>query len=201
MDDSISVNELNNKIEHFKDIGNPFKRSLCVLGVITQAMITYGIRPILVGGGAVEFYTLGSYTTKDLDLIVEGREKAKTALDNLKFKRRSGARHWYRDDLDLAIEIPDDYLAGSMEKVTKVLIDNMPVYIIGIEDLLIDRLSAYKFWKSQSDGEWAARIMLIHMDDIDWAYLDEVAITANVQDVLTETKNTVNDLKKEEREE
>ena len=40
MDDSISVNELNKKIEHFKDIVNPFKRSLCVLGVIAEAMNT-----------------------------------------------------------------------------------------------------------------------------------------------------------------
>ena len=37
--------------------------------------------------------------------------------------------------------------------------------------------------------------------NIDWAYLNERAITANVQDVLTETKNTVADLTKEHQEE
>ena len=49
-------------------------------------------------------------------------------------------------DLDVAIEIPDDVLAGSEEKITQVEIEGLNVYIIGVEDLIIDRGNAYVHW-------------------------------------------------------
>ncbi|MGB9849686.1 MAG: hypothetical protein ACPLSY_07660 [Moorellaceae bacterium] len=57
----------------------------------------------MVGGRALEFYTLGGYATKDIDLVVNGREHAKRVLEEMGFLRRPGERHWYNEDLDLAI--------------------------------------------------------------------------------------------------
>ena len=62
------------------------------------------------------------------------------------FQKNPGERHWYHEELDIALEIPGDYLAGSIEKLTVVEIGGMECYIIGVEDLIVDRLAAAKFW-------------------------------------------------------
>jgi len=43
----------------------------------------------------------------------------------------------------------------------------MEVFVIGIEDLAIDRVAAAKFWESRADVQWAAKLLALHMNDID----------------------------------
>ena len=45
--------------------------------------------------------------------------------------------------------------------------------IIGIEDLLIDRLRAWVHWNSDEDGRWTRRLALLYSDRIDWRYVRE----------------------------
>lgn len=162
------------------------KRSLGVLAVLTEALKPMGIKPILVGGRALEFYTLGGYATKDMDLVVNGREQAKAVLEEMGFLRRFGERHWYHEELDLALEIPDEFLVGSMDKLVTVEINGMEAFIIGVEDLVVDRLAAAKFWKSQVDAQWAAKLLALHAEEIDLEYLKKAARQQRVDDVLTE---------------
>lgn len=54
---------------------------------------------IIVGGHAVELYTFSSYTTKDVDLVLEGYQKAGEILERLGFKKMPGSRHWYYEEL------------------------------------------------------------------------------------------------------
>lgn len=161
-----------------------FVRSLYVLAILTRELEPEGIRPVLVGGGAVEFYTMGGYTTQDLDLVVSRREAARRALEGMGFTRLPGARHWYREDLDVAIEIPSEDLAGSQDQVVQLDVDGLSCYVIGVEDLVIDRLNAYVHWRSELDGEWAARLMALHAEDIDWPYLERQAREAGVAAAL-----------------
>lgn len=165
---------------------NPLRRALGVLAVLTEALKPQGIKPILVGGRALEFYTLGGYATKDIDLVVSGRERVKPVLEEMGFSRRFGKRHWYHEELDVAIEIPDEILVGSSEKIVTVEIDGMEVLVIGIEDLAIDRLAAAKFWESRADAQWAAKLLALHMNDIDLEYLKKAARERHVEDVLAE---------------
>jgi len=51
------------------------------------------------------------------------------------------------------------------------LVEGLDVYIIGIEDLIVDRLNSFVWWKYARDGEWAAELMEIHDKKIDWKYL------------------------------
>ncbi len=152
-------------------IEEPFKRRLYVLGVITRALEPARIVPILVGGCAVEFYTLGSYATQDVDVVVSGRDEFDSVLRSLGFSRGTGERHWYSEALDVAIEAPDNVLAGSQDRVVVVDVNGFDVHVIGLEDLIIDRLKAFSFWKSAADGEWAGRLIALHEPAIDWDYL------------------------------
>ena len=165
---------------------DPLKKTLGFLAALTAALKHTGVKPILVGGRALEFYTFGGYATRDIDLVVNGREETKAVLTAMGFLHRPGERHWYHEELDLAVEIPDEHLAGSPEKITTVEINEWEVFIIGVEDLIIDRLAAAKFWKSPADSQWAAKLLALHAQEIDLKYLQEAARREKVADVLKE---------------
>ena len=42
-----------------------------VLGIVTNALVADGVvPPILVGGGAVDFYALGGHATQDTNVVI-----------------------------------------------------------------------------------------------------------------------------------
>lgn len=57
-------------------------------------------------------------------------------------------------------------------------------YVIGVEDLILDRLRACVHWHSESDCEWAQRLLAIHHREIDWKYLSQTAEAENLKERL-----------------
>jgi len=152
-----------------KGIYDPLKRRLRVLEVITEALEPDNIRPILVGGCAVEFYTFGGYSTGDVDIVASDRRRLGEVLIELGFAQEG--RFWYREDLEIALECPDEDLAGSRDRVVEVEVGDLSCWVIGIEDLLTDRLNGYVHWQWEDDRRWVKEMMRQHCEDIDRAYL------------------------------
>jgi hypothetical protein len=170
---SVDHDSFRRRLAQAAGIADPFRRRMYVLGIVTSALVADGVvPPILVGGGAVDFYTLGGYATQDIDVVIAARDKLDAVLKELGFSKERGQRHWYSKHLDVAIEAPDDTLAGSLERVAVVEVDDLQVQIIGVEDLIMDRLRGYVHWQSISDGEWAGRLIALHEASIDWEYLN-----------------------------
>ncbi len=165
----MAIQELCDRLEKAKDIEDPLRRRLFVLGVITAALHPYGICPILIGGGAVEYYTFGGYSTKDMDLAVADHQRLGEVLGQLGFLKRG--RFWLRDDLDSVIESPAGILAGEDASLTTVEVDGLTVFILGVEDLAIDRLNGFVHWHWKADGRWAERLIALHGTVMDWGYL------------------------------
>ena len=46
-------------LERLKNIEEPFKKRLFFVAILTESLKESGIRPIIVGENALEFYTLG----------------------------------------------------------------------------------------------------------------------------------------------
>jgi hypothetical protein len=171
----MSSQDLRDLLEKAKEIAEPLKRRLFVLGVITSALSPYGVRPILIGGGAVEYYTFGGYTTRDTDLAVADHQRLDEILGRLGFRRLG--RFWMRDDLDSVIEAPAGALAGEEAPLTAVEVDGLTAFVLGVEDLVIDRLNGFVHWHWRADGRWAERLIALHGADMDWAYLHRRALT------------------------
>ena len=125
----------------------------------------------------------------DVDLVSARRTEIGNLLECWRFNHF--ARHWIREDLDIAIEIPDDVLAGSEDRVTKVTIEDLTVYVINVEDLIVDRLNAYVHWRSTDDGNWVKELMALHRQEIDWEYLETYAQTEGVFEALTTLRNEI----------
>jgi predicted nucleotidyltransferase len=149
-----------------------YTSNMYAIGYLTSLFEKVGLKPVIVGGHAVELYTAGHYSTFDVDLVLSGRQTAGEILERLGFIKRPGERHWTHKELFIPIEIPDDTLAGSMDRVIEVATEEgFRVYVIGVEDLILDRAKAAVYWESLSDREWALLLMNAQWQEIDFDYL------------------------------
>lgn len=90
---------------------DPRRRRMIALAILTERLSVDKITPILVGGGAVEFYTAGGYATTDMDLALPACEEVDTAFDELGFEKVG--RSWIRENIDLLFEALGATLQGT----------------------------------------------------------------------------------------
>jgi len=153
---------------------------MVALAVLTDRLREDAMEPTLVGGAAVEFYTAGGYTTKDIDLALTHCPEVDRAFADLGFTKEG--RYWYRTDLDLLFEAPAPMaLPGETSPRTRVEVEGVEVVVLGIEDLVIDRLRAWVHGQSEEDGRWARRLALLYSDRLDWAYLREKTASVSAE--------------------
>ena len=106
----------------------------------------------------------------DIDIICEESIKnIDSVLSPLGFKREG--KYWTLEDNNIAIEVHSGPLAGSWDKVNEVQIEGMKAYIIGIEDIIIDRLNRYKYWNVKKDKEWIMAMIYVNFEEIDKDYI------------------------------
>lgn len=153
---------------------NPARRRLLALALVADRLAEDGIEPILVGGAAVEFYTAGGYATGDVDLALPLAPEVDRAFADLGF--RKDGRFWVRPDLDLLFEAPAPAgLPGETSPRTVVEVEGLRVVIIGVEDLLLDRLRAAVHRQSDEDRRWSRRLAFLYADRLDWDHLRKKA--------------------------
>jgi len=132
-------------------------------------------KPILVGGSAVEFYTLGTCKSIDIDLLAD-RESLIKVLEEMGFSKIG--RHWFYTK-DIGIEIVGDSAEG--RRVNKILHEGKLIHVVSIEDLIVDRLNACKHWKSQYDCEQAQVLFNVYSEKIDLDYLKKRMVEEDVE--------------------
>jgi excisionase family DNA binding protein len=161
-------------------------RRLRFVALLTKAVVALGwSAPVIVGGYAVQYYTSGNYPTLDIDLV-GASEPVAQVLESWGFLREG--RHWYDAELKFAIEVPGGQLdPHEAARVFGVRVEGVTAYILGIEDLIIDRLNACVHWNDAESCRWA-RTMLLTAPELDEAYLEERAITEQVLDKLRELR-------------
>ena len=98
---------------------------------------------------AVELYTGGAYRTGDLDFVGVVTAAVAQRMDAAGFERLG--RHWIHERYRLFIEFPDDDLARG-DTVATIRVGDTSVVLIGLEELIVDRLAAWQFWRSEIDG-------------------------------------------------
>ncbi len=160
---------------------NPLKRKMLLLGYITDRLEKRGKSIYLVGGQAVETYTAGQFTTGDIDITTTDREATEAILEQMGFKKESMI--WLSEPLGIAVHIVGD-APRKTEMTRSVEVGPYTVRIVGVEDLIVDRLAAAKFWRSQRDMEQAKVLLESHKDQINSEYLRRRAREENVEDVL-----------------
>lgn len=154
------------------------------MGLLSRACEELGWpAPVVIGGHAVEFYTAGDYPTADIDLA-GASEPIAQVLTEWGFARE--ARHFFDSALNLLLEVPGGRLApDQLAHVVAVRLSGLTAYVLGVEDLIVDRLCACVHWKDDESRAWA-RVLLAGDNDMDRAYLLERAAAEDVLDKLAE---------------
>ena len=170
------------RLDKVKAVTDPLQRKLWALAVITKALEPEKLRPILIGGTALEYYSLGGYATADVDIALPYEPIVDKIFNELGFKKEG--RYWTHAELDLLFEAPAGYLKGEDAELTKVTIEDLVCYILGVEDLIIDRLNRYVHWKWEDDGRWVRRLIALHGKEMDLKYLRRRATQEKTLEIL-----------------
>lgn len=181
------MEELRDKIRKCIHLTDILQKQMTVAAIICDAFKKYDLTPVVVGGLAVEFYTLSNYLTRDIDMVIPGDQYANEVMTKLGFTKRGSSTWFYEEDATIVIDFPSSPLGGSWDKVASVELDSgETVYIISVEDIILDRILAVKYWGDAE--EWAQYMMAAHFDDIDWEYCENRAKKESCSDVLKKNK-------------
>ncbi|MFH1729356.1 MAG: DUF6036 family nucleotidyltransferase [Pseudomonadota bacterium] len=176
---SNKLSKIKNEIIKISKLKNKEQTQIKLALLISEALKLIGINPILVGGAAVAFYSNNQYTTHDIDMIVPFNKELNALMKEIGFDKLG--KDFVNKDLNLYVEFPSSSL-GPTEIYDKLIINGIELLIISIEDLIVDRLCAFKFWKSQIDGINALILLEIGRDDT--ARTEERARQEDVLDAL-----------------
>src|SRR5437879_6048488 len=157
-------------------------RKMLLIGYLTERLEREKPESVyVVGGQAVETYTAGQFRTGDIDIATPDSKGAGEILKRIGFEREGMI--WLNKTLGLAIHIVGLFAKNS-EKARIIHAGPYKVRIVGVEDLIIDRLAAAKFWKSQVDLEQAQALWRGFRKQIDLQYLRRRAKEEKVEDFL-----------------
>jgi len=160
---------------------NELKKKMLLLGFISDELSRKGGFLFLVGGQAVETYTAGQFTTGDVDVTTTDKEATENLLSRLGFKKEGMV--WLNERLAIAVHIVGSYPTRT-EKIRTVEVGPYLVRIVGVEELIVDRLKAAKFWRSRRDSEQAVVLFNGFRERIDLEYLRKRAREEKVVDIL-----------------
>lgn len=122
---------------------------------------------VVVGGLSLEFWTDSDYMTKDIDIIITENHIMNEVLELLEFIKVD-ARHWFHEELDLAIEFPTGPYAGNYDSVKNFETElGFTFRVNSVEDIFIDRVRSVLFFNTD-DVPWLIQLATNFELDIDY---------------------------------
>lgn len=170
---------------------NETERKAAFMALLGQELVMRGVSlPVIVGGMATEIFSFGKYTSDDID-IKSDQGKTFYLLTQLEFERH-GEHVWFSKEFKIII----DWLGADFEqgpevnkRILNVQTEYGPIALVPLEELIVDRLCAAKFWKHGASLMWAkylyesADAFDIEIDD---AYFHKCLVRENVVDIFEE---------------
>lgn len=158
--------------ERLQAPGRPHLRRLTLAcAVISDALRRRGMIATLVGGGAIEFYAPGAYSTEDADLVVEAsvglldRNRLHNVFADLGFTR--SARHYVRDGF--FVEVPGTYLEDPFREYR---IGPYTLRVVEKEAVLVGRLVEFDQTGHTGHGSQAVAMLRTFAGELDLAILE-----------------------------
>jgi hypothetical protein len=158
-----------------------FLEALQLLARASERLSERGLpRPVLVGGGAVEFYSGSALMTGDIDVTTPVQPELEEELRRLGFVRPSGAgvslRGWIHPAIGLGFEIVGSSpMGGGIDPARLRLVapigETARFRILSVEDLIADRMGQYASG-SAPEMLGQAQALLRLYPNADHAYLD-----------------------------
>ena len=163
---------------------NQLRKKMLLLGYVTSQLEKKKQSIFLVGGQAVETYTAGQFLTGDIDVTTSDSAMTQKVLKSLGFEEIGMI--WLNKPLGIAFHIVGYF---PPERSRTIRIGPYKARIVGVEELILDRLSAAKFWNIPADYEKAKVLYDNFEKQIDKDYLRKIA-KKKVDDLLLRITET-----------
>ena len=168
-----------------KDVQSVTDKKLSFLAWFSNKLRECGspMMPVLVGGSAVEMYTCGNYGSIDIDLVLADLTDALLILRTNGFVK--DGKQWYNEQYDILVE----FVGGQVPaRITKVMYKDHCILSTSLEEIIIDRMNAAKWWRSKADKKWASIMLLdaVNKPEFDLPYLTQRAEEEDLSDILNE---------------
>ncbi|MCK4667532.1 hypothetical protein KAU33_12325 [Candidatus Dependentiae bacterium] len=126
--------------------------------------------PIIVGGSALEYYSGAQYPTGAIDFYLEEDvlDKLIKFLRKKKFYKRG--KYYYSLDKKIAVEPHSGHFNGDKKYLNKMIYGDKEVLLIGIEDLIVDRINIFDKKEYPEEYDWAHRLFKSYQNFIDVEY-------------------------------
>jgi hypothetical protein len=144
-------------------------------------MVQRGLpRPVLVGGGAAEYYSGSALMTGDIDVTSPVQPEFEEELQKLGFVRPSGVgkalRGWIHPELGFGLEVvASSPMGGDADAARFQLvrpIGQQDIFrLISVEDLIADRVAQFSSGTAREMLD-QARLLFCLYADLDRDYLD-----------------------------
>lgn len=154
------------------EIDDVAQRTLEVVAVIEEAAAPLGIRPTVVGGMAVYFWTEGdAFVTYDIDVVMAIPEQLAEILAQLGFARSRDSRHWELPGTEVLLEAPSADLDAGAQVAVIELPSGRTARVLSRIDILLDRLDEFQATGHQLVAQQAL-VLLAELTDAEQADLD-----------------------------
>lgn len=175
-----------------------FEAALAAFARVSEAMAAAGREsPVLVGGAAVEIYTLGAINTGDFDIVTGAQSAFEAVLQDHGFIRPVGSgkatRGWIHPILQLGFEIVSSTLLDGQAERNRVrpirVADKGTIHVIAVEDMIADRMGQYASGTAR-DMLQQARTLASLSEQLDLDYMErriryETAGDYGIEDVIS----------------
>lgn len=141
---------------------------LTVAGIIHEHLQQEKIQAVVVGGTSVELYSSGGYTTRDLDLFTDENRRVRVILETLGFQKNG--RIFEHPSIGVLVDLPSGEFKGDYDNILLLDHEGYTVPVIGIEDIVIDRLTNAVNTANTYDLVWARKLLAAQADEVDWDY-------------------------------
>lgn len=157
-----------------------FEEGLRIFAKVSEAVEKQGfLRPVLVGGAAVEFYSGSAIATGDLDVVTARQDILEKALIDHGFVKPCGrgvrTRGWVHPKLRLGFEVVGTELLdghADRDRVQLISIDEGEQFaVISVEDLIADRMGQYHSGAAREMLQ-QAKVLFSLYKDADCTYME-----------------------------
>jgi hypothetical protein len=191
---SPSLAHLRAELHRAAQIADVAERTLEVVAVIEEAAMPLGIRPTIVGGMAVYFWTEGdAFATYDIDVVMAVPETLAEILAQLGFVRSKDGRHWELPGTEVLLEAPSTDLDDGVQVAVVRLPSGRTARVLSRIDILLDRLDEFQTTGHQLVAQQAL-VLLAELTEAEQADLDARAPERRVTVIVDAMRRLAHEL-------
>lgn len=141
----VHLAELRTALANAAKIEDLAERTLEVVAIIDEVASPLGIRPVVVGGMAVYFWTENdAFVTYDIDVVMAVTDRLRATLADLGFEMSRDGRHWRLAGTEIFLEAPSADLDADAVVAEVTLPSGRTARLLSHIDVLLDRLAEFQ---------------------------------------------------------